>query len=61
MPVLRVRSQRLPPPGGEEGIRTPSPYKFKSPLMSNMIPELPDMPDIGADDSFRLVIKKLSL
>lgn len=29
--------------------------------MSNMIPELPDMPDIGADDSFRLVIKKLSL
>jgi hypothetical protein len=49
MPVVRVRTRPLSQ--HDAGARTPSPFRHRD----------GDLPDIQHDDSFREVIKKLSL
>ncbi|KIH88811.1 receptor-activated Ca2+-permeable cation channel [Sporothrix brasiliensis 5110] len=60
MPI-RVKSRPLPLPlaDADSGLRSPSPFLGDGLRSGGRLPD--DMPDIGLEDSFRVVIKKLSL
>ncbi|CAK7222903.1 hypothetical protein SBRCBS47491_005022 [Sporothrix bragantina] len=62
---LRVKSRPLQVAGADSGLRSPSPSVVGRAsghgLHSGYLPDEQDVPDIGPDDSFRDVIKKLSV